>query len=76
MKTSVSDTHKFGIFPKGIVHGFGQKFEILLRFRFMKEMWLFLIYFLPKRGLESTMKSKHNSKQISLQIVTPSAEAH
>ena len=42
----------------------------------LKEMWLFLIYFLPKRGLESTMKSKHNSEQISLQIVTPSAEAH
>ena len=25
---------KTGIFPKGLVHGFGQKFEILLTFRF------------------------------------------
>ena len=25
---------KIGIFPKGLVHGFGQKFEILLTFRF------------------------------------------
>ena len=27
-------TPKIGIFPKGLVHGFGQKFEILLTFRF------------------------------------------
>ena len=25
---------KTGIFPNGLVHGFGQKFEILLTFRF------------------------------------------
>ena len=25
---------KIGIFPKGLVQGFGQKFEILLTFRF------------------------------------------
>ena len=31
-KTSVSKTHKIGIFAKGLVHGFGQKFEILLTF--------------------------------------------
>ena len=29
-------THKIGIFPKGLVHGFGQKFVILLTFRFMQ----------------------------------------
>ena len=45
MKTSVSKTHKTGIFPKGLVHGFGEKFEILLTFRFMhntprKSIWL------------------------------------
>ena len=28
-ETSVSKTHKIGIFAKGLVHGFGQKFEIL-----------------------------------------------
>ena len=27
-------TPKIGIFPKGLVHGFGQKFEIFLTFRF------------------------------------------
>ena len=27
-------TPKIGIFRKGVVHGFGQKFEILLTFRF------------------------------------------
>ena len=26
-KTSVSETHKIHIFPNGLVHGFGQKFE-------------------------------------------------
>ena len=31
-----SKTHKIGIFPKGLVHGFGEKFEILLTFRFMQ----------------------------------------
>ena len=37
MKTSVLETQKIGIFPKGVyvVHGFGQELEILLRFRFM-----------------------------------------
>ena len=30
MKTSVLKTDKIGIFAKGLVHGFGQKFEILL----------------------------------------------
>ena len=28
-ETSVSKTHKIGIFAKGLVHGFGQKLEIL-----------------------------------------------
>ena len=28
-KTLVLKTHKSGIFGKGLVHGFGQKFEIL-----------------------------------------------
>ena len=28
-ETSLSKTHKIGIFAKGLVHGFGQKFEIL-----------------------------------------------
>ena len=28
-ETSVSKTQKIGIFAKGLVHGFGQKFEIL-----------------------------------------------
>ena len=36
MKTSISDTPKVGIFPKGLVHGFGQKLEMLLTFRFMQ----------------------------------------
>ena len=27
---------KLAFFPKGLVHGFGQKFEILLTFRFMQ----------------------------------------
>ena len=36
MKTSVSKTHKIGIFPQGLVDGFGQKFDILLTFRFMQ----------------------------------------
>ena len=45
MKTSVSKTHKIGIFPNGLVHGFGDKFEILLTFRFIhntprKSIWL------------------------------------
>ena len=30
METSFSKTHKIDIFAKGLVHGFGQKFEILL----------------------------------------------
>ena len=34
MKTSVLKPPKIGIFPKGLVHGFGQKFEILLTFCF------------------------------------------
>ena len=29
-------THKIGIFAKGLLNGFGQKFEILLTFRFMQ----------------------------------------
>ena len=32
MKTSVSKTHKIGIFANGLAHGFGEKFEILLTF--------------------------------------------
>ena len=45
MKTSVSKTHKIGIFPNGLVHGFGEKFEILLTFCFIhntpsKSIWL------------------------------------
>ena len=35
-ETSVSKTHKIGIFAKGLVHGFGQKLEILWTFRFMQ----------------------------------------
>ena len=34
MKTSLSKSHKIRIFPKGLVHGFGEKFKILLTFRF------------------------------------------
>ena len=30
------ETHKIGIFAKGIVHGFGQKFELWLTFGFMQ----------------------------------------
>ena len=36
MKTSVLKTHKIWTFPQGLVHGFGQKFEILLTCRFMQ----------------------------------------
>ena len=36
LKTSLSITHKIGSFPKGLVHSFGEKFEILLTFRFMQ----------------------------------------
>ena len=36
MKKSISKTHRIPIFPKGLVYGFGQKFEILLTFRFMQ----------------------------------------
>ena len=35
-KVSVSETHKIGIFPNGLVDGFGQKFEIWLTFLFMQ----------------------------------------
>ena len=28
--------HKINVFPKGLVHGFGQKFVILLTFPFMQ----------------------------------------
>ena len=45
MKTSVSKTHKIGIFSNGLVHGFGEKFEILLTLCFIhntprKSIWL------------------------------------
>ena len=36
MKTSISKTQRIPIFSKGLVHGFGQKFEILLTFCFMQ----------------------------------------
>ena len=36
IKTTVYEKRKIRIFPKGLVHGFGQKFEILLTFRFMQ----------------------------------------
>ena len=36
MKTSLSKTHKIRIFPKGLVHGFGEKFESLVTFRFIQ----------------------------------------
>ena len=36
IKTSVYEKCKIRIFPKGLVHGFGQKFEIFLTFRFMQ----------------------------------------
>ena len=36
MKTSISKTQGIPIFSKGLVHGFGQKFEILLTFCFMQ----------------------------------------
>ena len=36
MKTSVTKSHKIRIFPKGLVHGFCEKFEILLTFRFIQ----------------------------------------
>ena len=44
IKTTVYEKRKIRIFPKGLVHGFGQKFEILLTFRFMpntprKSIW-------------------------------------
>ena len=35
-KTSVSKTHKIGIFANGLVQGFGQKFETLWTFSFMQ----------------------------------------
>ena len=38
MKTSVSNTYKIRIIPKGLVHGFGEKFEILLTFRFIQNI--------------------------------------
>ena len=38
MKTSVSKSHKIRIFPKGLVHGFGEKFNILLPFRFIQNI--------------------------------------
>ena len=36
IKTSVYEKRKIRTFPNGLVHGFGQKFEILLTFRFMQ----------------------------------------
>ena len=36
IKTTVYEKRKIRIFPKRLVHGFGQKFEILLTFRFMQ----------------------------------------
>ena len=38
MKTSVSKTHRIRIFPKGLVYGFGQNFEICLTFRFRQNV--------------------------------------
>ena len=43
MKTSVSETHKIGIFQKGLVHSFGKKFEILLTFCFLQNT--------PRKGI-------------------------
>ena len=34
MKTSVSKTHRIRIFPKGLVHGFGQKFKFFFTVSF------------------------------------------
>ena len=36
IKTSVYEKRKIRSFANGLVHGFGQKFEILLTFRFMQ----------------------------------------
>ena len=36
MKTTISKTQGLSTFSKGLVHGFGQKFEILLTFCFMQ----------------------------------------
>ena len=36
MKTSVSKSQKIRIFSKGLVHSFGEKFEVLLAFRFIQ----------------------------------------
>ena len=36
MKRSISKTQGIPIFSKGLVYGFGQKFEILLTFCFMQ----------------------------------------
>ena len=36
MKTSVTKWHKIRIFPNGLVHGFGEKFEVLLTFPFIQ----------------------------------------
>ena len=36
IKTSVSKTQKICIFPKGLVHGLGETFEIFVTFRFIQ----------------------------------------
>ena len=37
MKTSISKSQRIPIFSKRLVHGFGQKFEILLTFCFIQK---------------------------------------
>ena len=36
MKTSLSKSHKIRIFQNGLVHAFGEKFELLLTFCFIQ----------------------------------------
>ena len=63
LKTSVSKTHKIGIFPKGLVHGFGQKFEILLTFRFMQNTPRKSIWWRSRYKTSLSRQYKHGFKK-------------
>ena len=64
MKTPVSITPKIRFFLKGLVYGFGEKFEILLTFRFIENT--------PKKVLGDVVARKqaflHNKKLQKVEV--------
>ena len=76
MKTSVSKTHKTGIFPKGLVHGFGEKFEILLTFRFMHNTQGKSIWSCPRYKTSLFRQYKHQFKKNAKIVIFPKVIVH